>query len=146
MPSTSCNSSTCEGLQKKSQPLCSSFREFVIDWYHPSRASVSRLKLAATPRSGSLRMATTSVTIFHSSIERSRPIGCARNYNAKHKIRKGAPETIMSIQSINPATEETIQVFASYSDEQVNEALDAAYNAFWSWRETSFAERSTHLH
>lgn len=52
----------------------------------------------------------------------------------------------MSIQSINPATEEVIQVFEPYSDEQVNEALDATYNAFWSWRETSFAERSTHLH
>ncbi|HEY4388449.1 MAG TPA: NAD-dependent succinate-semialdehyde dehydrogenase [Ktedonobacteraceae bacterium] len=52
----------------------------------------------------------------------------------------------MSIQSINPTTEEIIQVFDPYSDEQVNEALDAAYNAFWSWRETSFAERSAHLH
>src|SRR5882724_2219234 len=52
----------------------------------------------------------------------------------------------MSIQSINPATEEVIRTFEPYSDEQVNATLDAASTAFSSWRETSFAERSSHLH
>jgi acyl-CoA reductase-like NAD-dependent aldehyde dehydrogenase len=50
------------------------------------------------------------------------------------------------IQSINPTTEDLIEAFDSYDHEDVNKALDAAYNAFWSWRETSFAERSAHLH
>lgn len=52
----------------------------------------------------------------------------------------------MSIQSINPATEEIIQTFEPYSEAQVNEVLDQVHNAFFHWRETSFAERSMHLH
>ncbi len=52
----------------------------------------------------------------------------------------------MSIQSINPATEETIQVFQPFSTKQVDATLDAVSTAFQSWRETSFAERSKHLH
>ena len=52
----------------------------------------------------------------------------------------------MSIQSINPATEEMIQTFEPYSEAQVNQALDQAHTAFLSWSETTFAERSTYLH
>src|SRR6266852_2149672 len=52
----------------------------------------------------------------------------------------------MSILSINPATEEIIQTFEPYSEAQVNEVLDQVHNAFFHWRETSFAERSMHLH
>jgi acyl-CoA reductase-like NAD-dependent aldehyde dehydrogenase len=52
----------------------------------------------------------------------------------------------MSIQSINPSTEEVIRAFEAHSAEQVNATLDAASTAFSSWSETSFAERSSYLH
>lgn len=52
----------------------------------------------------------------------------------------------MSIQSINPATEEVIETFELFSKAQVRQALDDARQAFLSWRTTSFAERSTLLH
>src|SRR6266516_3416770 len=52
----------------------------------------------------------------------------------------------MSIQSINPATEEVIETFEPYSDDQVNQALDQAQKAFLGWRETRFAERRAILH
>ena len=52
----------------------------------------------------------------------------------------------MSIQSINPANEEIIATFEPYSAAQVDEALGQARNAFKSWRETSFAERSSLFH
>src|SRR5437660_5209119 len=48
----------------------------------------------------------------------------------------------MSIQSLNPATEEVLETFELFSDTQIEEALAAAHAAFQSWRETSFAERS----
>jgi acyl-CoA reductase-like NAD-dependent aldehyde dehydrogenase len=51
----------------------------------------------------------------------------------------------MSIQSINPATEEVLRTFEPYSREQVDEALEQAHNAFLSWRETSFAERASYI-
>jgi len=47
----------------------------------------------------------------------------------------------MSIQSINPTTEEVIQTFEAYSDAQVNEALEQAHQAFFRWRDMTFAER-----
>jgi succinate-semialdehyde dehydrogenase/glutarate-semialdehyde dehydrogenase len=52
----------------------------------------------------------------------------------------------MSIQSINPATEEVIETFEPYTTAQVNQALDQAQKAFLGWRETTFAERGTILH
>ncbi|HET8911329.1 MAG TPA: NAD-dependent succinate-semialdehyde dehydrogenase [Ktedonobacteraceae bacterium] len=52
----------------------------------------------------------------------------------------------MSIQSINPSTEELVRTFEPSSASQVNEALELAHNTYLSWRETSFAERSQHLH
>jgi len=52
----------------------------------------------------------------------------------------------MSIQSINPATEEVIETFEPYTQQQVDEALAQAQQAFLQWRETTFAERSSHLH
>ncbi len=52
----------------------------------------------------------------------------------------------MSIQSINPATEEVIETFELFSKAQVRQALDDARQAFLSWRNTSFAERSALLH
>ena len=52
----------------------------------------------------------------------------------------------MSIQSINPATEEVIETFEAYTTAQVNHALEQAHTAFFDWRETTFAERATILH
>ena len=52
----------------------------------------------------------------------------------------------MSIQSINPATEEVIETFEVYTPAQVNQALEQAHTAFFDWRETTFAERATILH
>ena len=52
----------------------------------------------------------------------------------------------MTIQSINPANEEIIATFEPYSPAQIDEALAQAHNAFLSWRETSFAERSSLFH
>jgi acyl-CoA reductase-like NAD-dependent aldehyde dehydrogenase len=52
----------------------------------------------------------------------------------------------MSIQSINPATEEVIETFEPYTQQQVDEALAQAQQAFLQWRATTFAERSSHLH
>ncbi len=52
----------------------------------------------------------------------------------------------MSIQTINPATEEIVETFEVYTTAQVDEALSQARQAFEQWRETSFAERSSHLH
>jgi acyl-CoA reductase-like NAD-dependent aldehyde dehydrogenase len=52
----------------------------------------------------------------------------------------------MSIQSINPTTEEVIERFEPYSADQINEALDQARRAFLQWRETSFAERGAFFH
>jgi acyl-CoA reductase-like NAD-dependent aldehyde dehydrogenase len=51
----------------------------------------------------------------------------------------------MSIQSINPATEEVLRTFEEYSEEQINEALEQAHTAFRSWRKTTFAERGALL-
>jgi acyl-CoA reductase-like NAD-dependent aldehyde dehydrogenase len=48
----------------------------------------------------------------------------------------------MSIQTINPATEEVLKTYEPYTQEQLNEALTAAHMAFSSWRDTSFAQRS----
>ena len=52
----------------------------------------------------------------------------------------------MSIQSINPATEEVIETFEPYTTAQVNQALEQAHKAFLDWRETTFTERGTILH
>jgi acyl-CoA reductase-like NAD-dependent aldehyde dehydrogenase len=49
------------------------------------------------------------------------------------------------MRSINPATGETLETFAPFSDEQIDAALDASRGAFASWRDTSFAERGAHL-
>jgi acyl-CoA reductase-like NAD-dependent aldehyde dehydrogenase len=53
---------------------------------------------------------------------------------------------MMSIQTINPTTDEVLETFDAYNQEQINEALDEARQAFLSWRATTFAERAKHLH
>ncbi len=52
----------------------------------------------------------------------------------------------MSIQSINPATEEVIETFELYTTAQMNQALEQAHQAFSGWHKTTFAERATILH
>lgn len=52
----------------------------------------------------------------------------------------------MSIQTINPATEEVVKTFKAYSEEQIDEALGQARTAFLSWRNTTFAERGALFH
>ena len=52
----------------------------------------------------------------------------------------------MSIQTLNPATEEVIETFQAFSAAQLNEALEQAHHTSKSWRTTTFAERATHLH
>ncbi len=46
------------------------------------------------------------------------------------------------IQSRNPATEEVLATFEPFTNEQVDDALDGAEDAFRVWRERSFAERA----
>src|SRR5258707_603845 len=53
---------------------------------------------------------------------------------------------MMSIQTINPATEEVLETFETYSQAQTNEALQQAHQAFLQWRTTTFAERAKYLH
>ncbi|MGH2516344.1 MAG: NAD-dependent succinate-semialdehyde dehydrogenase [Ktedonobacterales bacterium] len=50
------------------------------------------------------------------------------------------------MQSINPATGETLEILTPFTSEQIHATLDAAHAAFRAWRNTSFAERSAHLH
>jgi len=52
----------------------------------------------------------------------------------------------MSIQTINPTTGEVLETFEPYSEQQVNQALDQARQAFLYWRTISFAERGKYLH
>ncbi len=52
----------------------------------------------------------------------------------------------MSIQTINPTTEEVLETFEPYSQEQINVALNQARQAFLRWRTTTFAERAKHMH
>lgn len=48
----------------------------------------------------------------------------------------------MAIESVNPATEEPIERFNEMSDDEIEEAVAAAEEAFATWRLTSFEERS----
>ncbi len=52
----------------------------------------------------------------------------------------------MSIQTINPTTGEVLETFEAYSQQQIDEALDQARQAFLQWRALSFAERAKYLH
>lgn len=48
----------------------------------------------------------------------------------------------MAIESVNPATGETIASYQEMSQEEVSLAIDGAHRAFLAWRETPFAERA----
>jgi succinate-semialdehyde dehydrogenase/glutarate-semialdehyde dehydrogenase len=51
-------------------------------------------------------------------------------------------ETVMAIQSINPATEEVLARFDEFTSAQIDEALDEVTAAFRQWCAASFAERA----
>jgi len=70
-----------------------------------------------------------------------------------HHILSGAAspraiikETAMTIQSINPATEEVLAAFDEATAAQIDEALTNARAGFDRWRATGFGERSSALH
>jgi acyl-CoA reductase-like NAD-dependent aldehyde dehydrogenase len=48
----------------------------------------------------------------------------------------------MTMQSVNPATEELLDSFEEFTEQQLDQALDRAAMAFERWRRVSFAERS----
>ncbi len=52
----------------------------------------------------------------------------------------------MSIQTINPTSGEVLETFEPFSQQQINQALDQAHQAFLRWRTMTFAERAKHLH
>ncbi len=47
------------------------------------------------------------------------------------------------MQSINPATEEVVETFEEFSEQQVDQALQQAFEAQRRWRATSFGERAS---
>src|SRR5438477_5558098 len=51
----------------------------------------------------------------------------------------------MSVQSINPTTEDVLDTYDEFSDAQIDAAVQAAYDTARRWRETSFGERSARL-
>lgn len=48
----------------------------------------------------------------------------------------------MAIQSKNPSTEEVLKTFEEISDAQLEDKVALAYNAFQSWKKTSYKERA----
>ena len=63
----------------------------------------------------------------------------AFHFGDKTEIRE-AP-----IQTLNPATEETLRIYPSYDAAQIDAALDLARRAFSSWRSSPLAERTACL-
>jgi succinate-semialdehyde dehydrogenase/glutarate-semialdehyde dehydrogenase len=51
----------------------------------------------------------------------------------------------MPLKSINPATGELLEVFEELSSAQVEIALQKAWQAFASWRQSAFARRGALL-
>src|SRR6266581_4763552 len=51
----------------------------------------------------------------------------------------------MTMLSVNPTTEDVLQTFEEFSDQQVDAALQGAHDAQQSWRTASFGERAARL-
>ncbi len=51
----------------------------------------------------------------------------------------------MAIETINPATGEVVKTFQAHTAEEVKQKLEAAEQAFRSWRNTSFEERAKYM-
>ena len=50
------------------------------------------------------------------------------------------------MRAINPATNELIKEYKEHTDSEVKEIVEAAHNAYLSWRDLSFAEKSKLMH
>jgi acyl-CoA reductase-like NAD-dependent aldehyde dehydrogenase len=74
------------------------------------------------------------------------PMGTAMRYNEGQIVFVNNGENMMTIRTINPATEEILQSYEQYSQQQIDEALGEAHRAFLQWRDTSFAERGALFH
>jgi succinate-semialdehyde dehydrogenase/glutarate-semialdehyde dehydrogenase len=51
----------------------------------------------------------------------------------------------MVLHSVNPATEDVLETFEEFSDQQVDAALQSAHDAQRAWRTTSFGERAARI-
>lgn len=51
----------------------------------------------------------------------------------------------MTIASVNPATNKTLEIFRPMVKDEVMAAIESAYNAYHSWRKLSFEDRKTKL-
>jgi len=51
----------------------------------------------------------------------------------------------MTIESVNPATGETVETYEETAPEEVRAAIEAAHEAFLDWREVSFAGRAERM-
>jgi succinate-semialdehyde dehydrogenase/glutarate-semialdehyde dehydrogenase len=57
------------------------------------------------------------------------------------------PRFLMSkLESINPTTGDTIKVYDAFSDDEVDEVLDASIDAFSEWRDVPMAQRAELMH
>src|SRR5689334_20941960 len=84
-------------------------------------------------------MARTPGQLFGSNIWRS----CLRRPLPSRKRRSSATKAAaMPIESINPATGETLERYDEMTRPQVGAAIDSAHAAFLEWRKTTFAVRA----
>jgi succinate-semialdehyde dehydrogenase/glutarate-semialdehyde dehydrogenase len=51
-------------------------------------------------------------------------------------------EVVMAMEAINPATGEVIKTYPTFTAEEVDQAIQASHEAFLSWRNVSFPERT----
>ena len=58
------------------------------------------------------------------------------------ELQERQREIIMTMESINPTTGETIKTYAETTPQQVHGILEQASAAFHSWRRSSFSERA----
>ncbi|MBN2645667.1 MAG: NAD-dependent succinate-semialdehyde dehydrogenase [Desulfuromonadaceae bacterium] len=47
----------------------------------------------------------------------------------------------MALESLNPATGELLETFIEWTDDQIDQTIEAVHRAYTQWRETSFARR-----
>lgn len=60
-------------------------------------------------------------------------------------MRHRALDYHIAMLSVNPTTEDVLETFEEFSDQQLDSALQSAHDAQRSWRETSFGERAARI-
>ncbi len=70
---------------------------------------------------------------------------CAALQLSQQIVFDRRPVPPMSLQSMNPTTNDLIQEYEEHSDRELQHTLEVAHNAFGVWKRTSFAERAVHL-